>query len=54
VNRRVVMLAGILVLVLLTVSGPATAEPGQPPIGRPLYLALGIRWRPGWAPPTRR
>jgi lysophospholipase L1-like esterase len=40
-NRRVVMLAGILILGLLTVTGPASAEPGQPPIGRPLYLALG-------------
>jgi lysophospholipase L1-like esterase len=40
-NRRVVMLAGILVLGLVGVSGPASAEPSQPPIGRPLYLALG-------------
>jgi lysophospholipase L1-like esterase len=36
-----VVLAGILVLGLLTVSGPATAEPTKPPVGRPLYLALG-------------
>jgi hypothetical protein len=36
-----VLLVGILVLGLLTVSGPASAEPSQPPIGRPLYLALG-------------
>jgi lysophospholipase L1-like esterase len=40
-NRRVLMLAGILVLGLLTGSGPASAEPSQPPIGQPLYLALG-------------
>jgi lysophospholipase L1-like esterase len=40
-NRRGLMLAGLLVLSLLTVSGPASAEPSQPPIGRPLYLALG-------------
>jgi lysophospholipase L1-like esterase len=40
-NRRVVILAGILVLGLLTIGGPARAEPGQAPIGRPLYLALG-------------
>jgi lysophospholipase L1-like esterase len=40
-NRRVLMLAGLLVLSLFTVSGPASAEPSQPPIGRPLYLALG-------------
>jgi lysophospholipase L1-like esterase len=40
-NRRVVILAGILVLGLLTISGSASAEPDQPPIGRPLYLALG-------------
>jgi lysophospholipase L1-like esterase len=40
-NRRVVMLAGILILGLLTVTGPASAEPDQPPIGLPLYLALG-------------
>ena len=40
-RRRMVLLAAILVLGLLTVTGPASAEPGQPPIGRPLYLALG-------------
>jgi lysophospholipase L1-like esterase len=40
-NRRVVVLAGILLLGLLTVGGPASADPSQPPIGRPLYLALG-------------
>ena len=40
-NRRVLLLAGLLVLSLLTVSGPASAEPSQPPIGQPLYLALG-------------
>jgi lysophospholipase L1-like esterase len=40
-NRRVLLLAGLLLLGLLTVSGPASAELSQPPIGRPLYLALG-------------
>jgi lysophospholipase L1-like esterase len=40
-RHRMVLLAGILILGLLTVSGPASAEPAQPPIGRPLYLALG-------------
>jgi lysophospholipase L1-like esterase len=40
-NRRVLMLTGILVLGLCTINGPASAEPSQPPIGQPLYLALG-------------
>jgi lysophospholipase L1-like esterase len=40
-RRVVVVVASILLLGLLTGSGPASAEPSQPPIGRPLYLALG-------------
>ena len=36
-----VLLVGILVLGLLMVSGPASAEPSTAPVGRPLYLALG-------------
>jgi lysophospholipase L1-like esterase len=36
-----VVVAGILLLGLLTGSGPASAEPDPAPIGRPLYLALG-------------
>ena len=41
-SRRVtVVVAGILLLGLLTGSGPASAEPDPAPIGRPLYLALG-------------
>jgi lysophospholipase L1-like esterase len=40
-SHRMLLAAGILVLGLLTVTGLASAEPAQPPIGRPLYLALG-------------
>jgi lysophospholipase L1-like esterase len=42
-RRRVVLLIGILVLGSFTVIGPAGADsrPVQPPIGQPLYLALG-------------
>jgi lysophospholipase L1-like esterase len=40
-RHRMLLAAGILVLGLLTVTGLASAEPAQPPIGRPLYLALG-------------
>jgi lysophospholipase L1-like esterase len=41
-SRRVtVVVAGILLLGLLTGSRPASAEPDPAPIGRPLYLALG-------------
>jgi lysophospholipase L1-like esterase len=40
-RRVVVVVAGILLLGLLTGSGPASAEPDPAPIGRPLYLALG-------------
>ncbi len=40
-RRVVVVVAGILLLGLLTSSGPASAEPDPAPIGRPLYLALG-------------
>jgi lysophospholipase L1-like esterase len=40
-RRVVVVVVGILLLGLLTGSGPASAEPDPAPIGRPLYLALG-------------
>ena len=40
-RRVIVVVAGILLLGLLTGSGPASAEPDPAPIGRPLYLALG-------------
>lgn len=42
-RRRLVLLVGIPVLLGLLTVGPAGAESddGQPPIGRPLYLALG-------------
>jgi lysophospholipase L1-like esterase len=42
-RRRVLLLIGIPVLVALLTMGPAGAESaeGQPPLGRPVYLALG-------------
>jgi lysophospholipase L1-like esterase len=40
-RRRVLVLVGIPVLVGLLTMGPAGAESGERPIGRPLYLALG-------------
>jgi lysophospholipase L1-like esterase len=40
-RRITVVVAGILVLGLLTGSRPASAEPDPAPLGRPLYLALG-------------
>jgi lysophospholipase L1-like esterase len=42
-RRRVLLLVGLPVLLGLLTMGPASAgsEGGQPPVGRPLYLALG-------------
>jgi lysophospholipase L1-like esterase len=42
-RRRVLLLVGIPILVALLTMGPAAAESddGQPPLGRPVYLALG-------------
>ena len=52
-NRRVLLLAGLLLLSLLTVSGPASAEPSQPPIGQRCIWLSGTPWRSGWAPRPR-